>query len=65
MTEKGRSIETGWLPLRDSYEEAVLNWYEQVENSFRRREQESRRAARTEPAPPMKVKTDEMGHVFD
>jgi hypothetical protein len=65
MTEKGRSIETGWLPLRDSYEEAVLNWYEQVENSFRRREEESRRVARTEPAPIMKAKTDETRQVFD
>jgi hypothetical protein len=26
-----------WLPLRASYEEAVLNWYEQIESSFRRR----------------------------
>jgi hypothetical protein len=27
----------GWVPRQDSYEEAVLNWYEQVESSFRRR----------------------------
>jgi hypothetical protein len=65
MNEKGRSIETGWLPLRDSYEEAVLNWYEQVENSFRRREQEPRRIARTEPAPVVKTETSQTRQVFD
>ncbi len=65
MKEKGRSIETGWLPLRDSYEEAVLNWYEQIENSFRRHELEPRRIAKTEPAPPVKGKTDQARQVFD
>ncbi len=65
MKEKGRSIDTGWLPLRDSYEEAVLNWYEQVENSFRRRELEPRRIARTEPALPVKAETDQTRRVFD
>ncbi len=29
----------GWFPLRGSWEEAVLSWNEQVEISFRRREQ--------------------------
>ena len=38
--EKLRSNEMGWLPAKDSYEEAVLSWYEQIELSFRRRELE-------------------------
>ncbi len=41
MREDARTVEVGWPPLRDSYEESVLTWYEQVENSFRRQEQES------------------------
>jgi len=41
--EKLRSKETGWFPARDSYEEAVLSWYEQIELSFRRRELEAQR----------------------
>lgn len=45
MRENARTVETGWLPLRDSYEESVLTWYEQVENSFRRREQDALKAA--------------------
>lgn len=65
MSEKGRSIETGWLPLRDSYEEAVLNWYEQVENSFRRREEESRRIARTESGPLVKAEINRTRQAFD
>jgi hypothetical protein len=44
MRENARVPAAGWLPLRDSYEEAVLTWYEQVENSFRRRERDSGRA---------------------
>jgi hypothetical protein len=31
-------VREGWFPLRGSWEEAVLSWNEQVENSFRRRE---------------------------
>ena len=42
--EKGRATEGGWFPLRGSYEEAVLSWYEQIEASFRRRELEAQRA---------------------
>jgi len=37
MREDSRRTEMGWVPRQDSYEEAVLNWYEQVESSFRRR----------------------------
>jgi hypothetical protein len=37
MREDSRRTEIGWAPRQDSYEEAVLNWYEQVESSFRRR----------------------------
>lgn len=44
MKGNGRTLEVGWLPLRDSYEEAVLTWYEQVESSFRRRRLETHRA---------------------
>jgi hypothetical protein len=33
--ERGSTIEEGWQPLRGSWEEAVLSWYEQVETSFR------------------------------
>ncbi len=47
MRENARSMQAGWLPLRDSYEESVLTWYEQVENSFRRREQDALRPAAT------------------
>lgn len=38
------TTEVGWNPLRGSYEEAVLSWYEQVEMSFRRRALDARRA---------------------
>jgi hypothetical protein len=38
--------ELGWSPLRDSYEESVLSWYEQVELSFRRRALEGQRTGR-------------------
>ena len=41
--EDGRVTETGWAPLQDSYEEAVLTWYEQIETSFRRRRLDSHR----------------------
>jgi len=43
--EKGRVTEGGWFPLRGSYEEAVLSWYEQIEASFRRRELEAQRSS--------------------
>ena len=43
MKSTGRTTEVGWFPRKDSYEEAVLNWYEQIETSFRRRRQENRR----------------------
>jgi len=39
--EKLRPNEVGWFPAKDSYEEAVLSWYEQIELSFRRRELEA------------------------
>ena len=42
--EKGRAPNGGWFPMRGSYEEAVLSWYEQIEMSFRRRELEAQRA---------------------
>jgi len=42
MREDGRRTEIGWAPRQDSYEEAVLSWYEQVESSFRRRRLGSR-----------------------
>jgi hypothetical protein len=43
--ERNRATEGGWFPLRGSYEEAVLSWYEQIEASFRRRELEVRRTS--------------------
>jgi hypothetical protein len=42
--DKGRTSEVGWFPRQGSYEEAVLNWYEQIETSFRRRDLEAQRA---------------------
>ncbi len=44
MKSNGRTTEVGWFPRKDSYEEAVLNWYEQVETSFRRHRVETDRA---------------------
>jgi hypothetical protein len=41
--ERLRVNEGGWDPARGSYEEAVLTWYEQIEQSFRRRDMEPRR----------------------
>ena len=41
--ENGRTTEAGWAPLQDSYEEAVLTWYEQIETSFRRRRLDAHR----------------------
>lgn len=46
--ERERATDAGWFPLRGSYEEAVLSWYEQIEMSFRRREFEAQRAGREE-----------------
>jgi hypothetical protein len=43
IVEKLRSNEVGWFPARGSYEEAVLTWYEQIEQSFRRRDLEAQR----------------------
>lgn len=44
--ERQEPFDAGWFPLRGSYEEAVLSWYEQVEMSFRRRELEAQQARR-------------------
>jgi len=44
MKRNGRTTEVGWFPRKDSYEEAVLNWYEQIETSFRRHRVETARA---------------------
>jgi len=41
MRDNGRALDVAWAPLRGSYEEAVLNWYEQIESSFRRRRLEA------------------------
>ncbi len=35
---KGRTTDEGWLPHPGSYEESVLNWHEQIDEAFRRRE---------------------------
>lgn len=42
--ERARTNEAGWSPARGSYEEAVLTWYEQIDESFRRRELAAQRA---------------------
>jgi hypothetical protein len=41
--ERTRSADVGWFPARGSYEEAVLSWQEQIDQSFRRRFLESQR----------------------
>jgi len=41
--ERLRVNQVGWDPARGSYEEAVLTWYEQIEQSFRRRDIESQK----------------------
>lgn len=46
MIERQGTSEVGWFPLRGSYEEAVLSWYEQIELSFRRRQLDAQRADR-------------------
>jgi hypothetical protein len=42
--DSGRTDDSGWFPLRGSYEEAVLSWHEQIEMSFRRRQLEAQRS---------------------
>ena len=64
MRSNGRTTELGWRPLRDSYEEAVLNWYEQIETSFRRRRLESHRL-RPERETPREAKVEVGQAVFD
>jgi len=44
MRDNGRASDVAWAPLRESYEEAVLNWYEQIESSFRRRRLEANKS---------------------
>jgi hypothetical protein len=41
--ERTRNTEVGWSPAQGSYEEAVLSWHEQIDQSFRRRYLESQR----------------------
>jgi hypothetical protein len=53
MREDTHAMEAGWPPLRDSYEESVLTWYEQVDNGFRRRERESQSARDPSSATPV------------
>lgn len=43
--ERSNGVQAGWFPARGSYEEAVLTWHEQIEQSFRRRDQEAQRTA--------------------
>jgi hypothetical protein len=38
-----RSDEVGWFPAQGSYEESVLSWHEQIDESFRRRNLEAQR----------------------
>lgn len=38
-----RTTEVGWFPAQGSYEEAVLSWQEQIDQSFRRRDLEAQR----------------------
>ncbi len=44
-----RTNEVGWFPARGSYEEAVLSWHEQIDQSFRRRDLEAQRTGGVEP----------------
>ena len=46
MQQVGRDSQPGWYPLRGSWEESVLTWNEQVNSSFRRRDQERAAAAK-------------------
>ena len=41
--ERTLKTEVGWSPAQGSYEEAVLSWQEQIDQSFRRRYLESQR----------------------
>ena len=45
MQQVGRDSQAGWYPLRGSWEESVLTWNEQVDLSFRRRDQQRAAAA--------------------
>ncbi len=64
MKGNGHITEVGWLPRKDSYEEAVLSWYEQIESSFRRRRLDSHRA-RAERIVPREAKVEVAQAVFD
>jgi hypothetical protein len=46
VQQVGRDSQPGWYPLRGSWEESVLTWNEQVDSSFRRRDQERTTAAK-------------------
>lgn len=37
-----QDISIGWSPARGSYEEAVLSWHEQIDQSFRRQSESQR-----------------------
>ena len=41
--DRARNSNVGWFPARGSYEEAVLSWQEQIDQSFRRRDLEAQR----------------------
>ena len=41
--DRARNSSAGWFPARGSYEEAVLSWHEQIDQSFRRRDLEAQR----------------------
>jgi len=41
--DRVRGRDVGWYPARGTYEEAVLNWQEQIDQSFRRRDLEAQR----------------------
>lgn len=41
--DRSRNGNVGWFPVRGSYEEAVLSWQEQIDQSFRRRDLEAQR----------------------
>lgn len=38
-----RNDNVGWFPAQGSYEEAVLSWQEQIDQSFRRRDLQAQR----------------------
>lgn len=61
---KVRSSEVGWFPAQGSYEEAVLSWYEQIDQSFRRRDLEAQRTG-SETRSPLKTEAPTTGIVAD